>query len=134
MGKNCRRGSPGSERNLYYTITTRIGGVTAAAAPPPPPNPFTYPPKIGGTPTASVTVSTPYPPFTPTAADFAGNNSTLFFYGTNLPAWLTVDPTVGTLSGTAPANPETDNNIILTVSDGCSTASLTFSIQVTPHP
>ena len=46
-------------RSLYYAINTRIDGVSAAAAPPAPPDPFTYPPTISGTPTASVTVSTP---------------------------------------------------------------------------
>jgi hypothetical protein len=115
--------------NLYYTINTRILGNQAAMTPPLPPPQPAPPPAISGTPATKATVGTTYS-FQPIAADFAGNTATLTYSIQNKPSWATFSTTTGLLTGTAVKG--TYSNIVITVSDGCATASLpAFSIKVT---
>jgi hypothetical protein len=82
---------------------------------------------ISGSPPVTATVGTAYS-FTPTAAGGAG--SKLTFSVQNLPAWATFNPASGTLSG-SPTAAGTFANIVISVSDGTSTASLpAFTITV----
>jgi hypothetical protein len=115
--------------NLYYTINTRILGNQAALTPPlPPPQPAPSP-TISGTPATKATTGTTYT-FQPTAADFAGNTATLTYSIQNKPSWANFSTTTGLLTGTTVKG--TYSNIVITVSDGCATASLpSFSIKVT---
>lgn len=98
--------------------------VAAAAAP------VNTPPTISGTPPTSATVGTSYT-FTPTASDSDGD--ALSFSVQNLPSWATFSIATGTVAGTpAAANVGTDSNIVISVSDGHTSASLpAFSIDVT---
>jgi hypothetical protein len=67
--------------------------------------------------------------FQPTAAD--ANGDTLAWSIDNRPSWLTLNTATGRLSGT-PTAAGTASNIIIRVSDGAATASLTaFSITTT---
>ena len=86
-------------------------------------------PVISGTPATSVNQDDTYS-FTPTASDADGD--ALQFTASNLPAWLSLDSTTGTLTG-QPSNDDVGvyDNITLSVTDGIETASLTpFSIEV----
>jgi len=113
-------------QNIYYTINTRIGGNQAGSAPPSPPPPPPVP-TIAGTPTTKIKAGTPYS-FQPTAADFAGNVGTLTYSIAGQPSWATFSTTTGLLSGTAAKG--TYNGIVITVTDGCASASLpSFSIR-----
>ena len=95
--------------------------VTAAA-------PTNRPPTISGSPTTSVTAGQAYN-FQPTGNDADGN--TLTFSIQNKPSWATFNTSTGRLSGT-PASAGTFSNILIGVSDGQATASLSaFSIAVT---
>ena len=87
------------------------------------------PPKISGTPAASVTAPSAYA-FQPTAKD--PNGFRIGFGIWNKPAWLTFDSTTGRLSGTATtANVGVYSNIVITVYDGFFKASLpAFGITV----
>jgi hypothetical protein len=87
------------------------------------------PPKISGTPAATVNVGSPYS-FTPTASDPAGKSLT--FSVQNLPGWSGFNTSNGALTGTpTAANAGTYTNIVITVSDGTLSASLpAFSITV----
>jgi hypothetical protein len=86
-------------------------------------------PTISGAPLSSVLQGTPYS-FTPNAVDADGN--TLSFAISNKPAWATFSTSTGRLSGTpSSANVGTYANVVISVSDGSSTVSLTaFTIQV----
>jgi hypothetical protein len=86
-------------------------------------------PVISGTPVVSATAGQPYS-FRPTATDADGD--ALTFSITNKPVWATFDSTNGTLYGTpTSANVGTTSNIVISVSDGKSSASLpAFSITV----
>lgn len=97
------------------------------SAPSAPPNP---PPTISGTAPTTATVGTAYS-FTPTASDTDGDP--LSFSVRNLPPWATFSIATGTVSGTpAAANVGSYSNIVVSVSDGHTTASLApFSITVT---
>ena len=85
---------------------------------------------ISGQPTGSVAVGQAYD-FKPTAAVTSGG--TLTFSAANLPSWLTLNAQTGEISGTpAAGNVGAYSNIMLSVSDGTATASLTaFTITVT---
>ncbi|MDX1406435.1 MAG: putative Ig domain-containing protein [Woeseiaceae bacterium] len=88
------------------------------------------PPSISGTPPASVTKDTLYS-FTPVASDADGDTLTFSFSG--LPAWITTRNTsTGRISGTpGDAQVGTYTGIVISVSDGQSSASLgPFSITV----
>lgn len=87
-------------------------------------------PSISGVPDGSVTAGNLYS-FIPTASD--PDLDTLRFSITNQPRWAGFDSATGTLSGTpSEADIGSYGNIIITVSDGTSTAALPgFSIEVT---
>jgi hypothetical protein len=84
---------------------------------------------IQGVPPAGVNYESPYS-FTPTVSGPAG--AALTFNIQNKPAWATFSSTNGALTGTpGAANVGTDADIVISVSDGTSTASLAaFSISV----
>jgi hypothetical protein len=88
------------------------------------------PPSISGSPSTTDTAGAAYS-FTPTATD--ANNNPLTFSIQNRPSWATFSTTTGQLSGTPTASAAgTYSNIVISVSDGMATASLTaFSITVT---
>ena len=110
--------------------TTRaiIGPFRITVNPPATPPPVT-PPAIAGTPAATVTAGQPYS-FQPTVTN--PGRSTLSFTIVNRPAWGTFSTATGALSGTpTTTNEGTFANILISVSDGHTTASLpAFSIQV----
>jgi len=114
-------------QNMYYTINTRLSGNTAASGPPSPPPPPPSP-SISGTPGLRVKAGTTYS-FQPTATDFAGNTGTLTFSIAGQPSWATFSTTTGLLTGIATRG--TYSGIVITVTDGCASASLpAFSIKV----
>ncbi|MBW4053569.1 MAG: hypothetical protein HIU85_19325 [Proteobacteria bacterium] len=86
-------------------------------------------PTISGAPATADTVGTPYT-FTPKAGDTDGD--TISFSIQNKPAWAAFSIASGSLSGTpATADAGTYSNIVISVSDGHTSASLTpFSIDV----
>jgi hypothetical protein len=85
------------------------------------------PPTISGSPATSVNVGSAYS-FVPSAAD--ANHNALTFSIQNKPSWATFSTTTGQLSGTATAA-GTFANIVISVSDGTASASLTaFAIAV----
>ena len=88
-------------------------------------------PTIVGQADTSITVDMTYS-FTPSAADADGD--TLTFTITNTPTWAHFDSTSGIVSGTPQVSDVgSTNNIIITVSDGQASASLSsFSIEVVP--
>jgi len=87
------------------------------------------PPVISGTPASSVVAGNSYF-FQPTATDANGNK--LRFSIANRPAWASFSGKNGRLSGTpGAASAGTYSNIVISVSDGKSSASLPgFSVQV----
>ncbi|MGH8137870.1 MAG: putative Ig domain-containing protein [Steroidobacteraceae bacterium] len=118
-------------QNTAYMPSFSISVVAAGTQPPPSqPPPATDTPKISGTPTTSVAVSTAYS-FTPTASDPKGTKLT--FSVNTKPSWVSFNSTTGQLSGTpAAANVGTTSNIIITASNGTAKASLAaFSLTVT---
>jgi hypothetical protein len=118
--------------NDWYTLYTRLSGKTAGATPQLPPS-APPAPTITGTPVTRINAGLVYS-FSPTTADFAGNTATLTYSVQNLPAWATVviNPTTNEMTLTGTAVKGTYSNIIITVSDGCTTASLpAFTIKVT---
>jgi hypothetical protein len=86
---------------------------------------------IGGKPAASV-MAAMYYNFQPSASD--SQHKTLKFSIANKPAWAGFDPVYGRLYGTpTPPNVGTYRNIVISVSNGVSTATLpAFSVTVTP--
>jgi hypothetical protein len=112
--------------NASFTVGVRLAGGDSATPTLPPPLP--PPPTITGTPNPSAKAGRQYS-FQPTAADFAGNSATLTYSIQNKPSWATFSTTTGLLTGTAVKG--TYSGIVITVSDGCTTASLpAFSITV----
>ncbi len=87
-------------------------------------------PTITGTPATTVTVGNTYS-FQPSASDPDGNTLT-FSVSSGLPAWLTLTPSTGRLSGTpAAGDVGTVSNIVITVTDGTALVSLpAFNINV----
>jgi hypothetical protein len=120
----------------YSNIVISVSDGTASAALPafsitvstssPPGN---SPPTISGNPVTSVTVGQAYS-FIPTASDPEGQ--TLGFAISNRPSWASFDVNTGRLSGTpAAANVGTYVNIVISVSDGTNSVSLSpFTITV----
>ena len=90
-------------------------------------------PTISGQPPASVTAGTAYS-FRPTASDTDGDP--LSYSVQNLPAWASFSIATGTISGTpTTANVGSFSNIVISVSDGYTSASLApFSIAVNQPP
>ena len=87
------------------------------------------PPTISGTPASQAVVGQVYG-FTPTTFDADGD--ALMFSIQNRPSWLFLNQATGTLTGTPQSGDiGSHNQIVLTVSDGTSSASLpAFSIDV----
>ncbi|GAC1460620.1 MAG: hypothetical protein PVSMB6_20790 [Steroidobacteraceae bacterium] len=116
--------------NMYYTINTRLDLQIAAAGPPSPP-PAPPSPSISGTPVTRIQAGSFYS-FQPGAADFAGDiapQSDLTFSIVGKPSWATFHANTGLLSGIAVTGPYP--GIVITVTDGCASASLpAFSIRV----
>ena len=83
-------------------------------------------PSISGSPSSAATVGTAYS-FQPTAS-----GGSLTFSATNLPSWAAINAQTGMVSGTpAAGDVGTDANIVISVSNGTASASLTaFSISV----
>lgn len=104
-----------------FTINTK-----PREAPPPPPN---TPPTISGKPAGSVEINQDYS-FTPAASD--PDSDRLRFAIANRPSWLTFSSRTGRLSGSpTPANIAKYSNIVISVNDGTTSASLPgFSIEV----
>lgn len=87
-------------------------------------------PTISGNPATAVVVGNQYS-FTPQASDPDGDSLT--FSIENLPQWASFNTSTGAVTGTADAGTEGRySNIVISVSDGSSTASLPgFTIDVT---
>ena len=122
--------------NQYFTIDERINngspfGISVSPPVSPLPQPA-YPPTIAGTPQTHVTAGTAYS-FQPTFAQFFGGNplpSTLTFTIVNKPSWALFNASTGALTGTAVKG--TYPGIVISVTDGCASASLpAFNIKVT---
>ncbi|HSX84103.1 MAG TPA: putative Ig domain-containing protein, partial [Cellvibrio sp.] len=88
-------------------------------------------PTISGTPATTIAENAAYS-FTPTGADVDAG-TTLTYSVTGAPDWASLDPATGELSGVPGFDDAgTSGNIIISVSDGTSSASLTaFTITVT---
>ncbi len=86
-------------------------------------------PVIGGSPSPSVNQNLNYS-FTPSASDIDGDSLT--FSAVNLPGWLSINTSTGTISGVpAQGDVGVHSNIQLSVSDGALSATLpAFSITV----
>jgi hypothetical protein len=114
-------------QNMYYTINTRLQGNSGTGSPPSPP-PAPPSPSIGGTPATTAKAGNPYS-FTPTAADFAGNQATLTFSIVKKPSWASFNVNTGQLSGIAVKG--TYPGIVISVTDGCASKPLpAFQIRV----
>jgi hypothetical protein len=122
----------GKYSNIVITVSD--GSSTASLAPftisvtSPTPPPST-PPTISGTPPTSINVGSAYT-FTPKATDASGKSLT--FSIKNAPSWTAFNAATGQISGTpGAAYAGTYSNIVISVSDGTASASLTaFSIAV----
>ncbi|MFE8070872.1 putative Ig domain-containing protein [Marinobacteraceae bacterium S3BR75-40.1] len=91
-------------------------------------NPVNDSPHISGSPAPEVLEGAEYR-FTPTLSDIDSNNLTVT--ASNLPGWLNLDSTTGTLSGIpAVGNAGSYADITLKVSDGSLAAFLTFDLTV----
>src|SRR6266478_4552498 len=97
------------------------------------PAPAPMPPTISGSPATSVVAGHSYS-FAPTTTDPSAK--TLTFAIGNKPSWATFSSSTGQLSGTpAAANVGTYSNIVISVTDGTSSAVLpAFAIAVTAPP
>jgi len=132
--------------NASFTVGFRVPHATSTAPPAQPPLPPSQPPSppvltpvlptINGTPPTSVKAGGHYS-FQWVTADFAGNTGTLTYSIVGAPPWATLSTTTikknnqVQLTGTATAvTGTTYPNITITVSDGCATASMMFSITV----
>jgi nitrite reductase/ring-hydroxylating ferredoxin subunit len=95
--------------------------------------PPAIPPAISGTPPTRAQVGTAYS-FTPTATSASGK--ALSFSVQNKPSWASFSIATGQLSGTpATADAGTDGNIVISVSDGTTSAALpAFTITVASAP
>jgi len=132
------RGDAGVERDIVirvsdgaattalpmFSIRIYVPGEQESGAP----SPTNEPPQISGTPSSFVLVGSSYS-FTPSASDAEGDSLT--FSIANRPSWASFSNT-GRLSGTPAANDAgTYNNILISVTDGQSVATLSpFSIVV----
>jgi hypothetical protein len=108
-----------------FSITVKSGTTT----PTPPTTPTNTPPTITGSPVTAINVGQAYS-FKPTAADANGDALTYAISGK--PTWATFSTSTGLLSGTpAAANAGAYSNIVISVSDGKASTSLTaFNISV----
>ena len=116
------RDSTGASASLpAFSIAVSAPASTSSTPPPAP--------TISGTPAPSVTAGSAYA-FTPATTDPSGG--TLTFSIANKPSWATFSTSSGALSGSpTSANVGTYNSILISVSDGVSSASLpSFGISV----
>jgi hypothetical protein len=120
----------GSYADIVISVSNGSASASLAAFSIQVETPNLQPPVIGGKPPTSVVAGSGYA-FTPTASDPQGK--ALTFSVKNLPSWASFSSSTGKLSGTpASANVGTYGNIVISVSDGSSSASLApFSIAVT---
>jgi hypothetical protein len=122
----------GTFGNILISVTdgTQSSALDAFAISVAVPTPTNHPPVISGQPGTSVRAGLAYT-FTPAASDPDGDKLT--FSVSNRPSWLSFSSSTGTLSGTpGAANVGTYSNIVISVSDGMTSAALpAFSIQVT---
>ena len=116
VSANFRDGTQSDEPVFDFTVATPQTGNNNA-------------PVISGSPLSSATIGNQYN-FRPTASDADGD--TLGFSIENKPSWASFDESTGRLFGTPETNDVgTYDSIVLSVSDGSSSASLpTFSIVV----
>jgi hypothetical protein len=122
--------SAGTYSNIVITVSDGSATASLAAFSIKVTSPVTStPPTISGTPPTSVNVGGAYT-FTPKATDASGK--ALTFSIKNAPAWTAFNTATGQLSGTpGAAYAGTYANIVISVSDGTSSASLAgFSIAV----
>ncbi|MDH3431489.1 MAG: putative Ig domain-containing protein [Gammaproteobacteria bacterium] len=107
-------------------LVNTINGVVRNGGAEPPPN---RAPTISGTPATMAATNAMYS-FTPTATDADGD--LLSFIISGRPTWASFDTSTGRLYGTpGPADAGPHNNIVISVSDGAASASLSaFSIIV----
>jgi hypothetical protein len=126
-------GNVGTYANIVISVSDGTTSVSLPAfniqvtAPP------AIPPTIGGNPPTQAQAGTAYS-FIPSASDSSGK--ALSFSVQNKPSWATFSIATGRLSGTpASADVGTDANIIITVSDGTTSAALApFTITVAAAP
>jgi hypothetical protein len=137
-------GTPSStQTGTYSNILISVGDGTLSASlpafaitvssPPGGSQPPPAGPTISGTPSTSVTAGSAYS-FTPSTTDPSGKTLTFSIQGK--PTWATFSTTTGALTGT-PASTQTGtySSIVITVSDGSQSASLSaFTITVTSPP
>lgn len=123
----------GSFNNIVISVSDRVARASLAPftikVSAPVSTPASTPPTISGAAATTATVGTVYT-FTPTASDAGGD--ALSFSVQNLPSWATFSIATGTVSGTpTAANVGSYSGIVISVSDGSASASLTpFSITV----
>ena len=122
----------GTFGNIVISVSdgTQTSALDAFAISVAAPTPTNHPPVISGQPGTSVRAGTAYT-FTPAASDPDADKLT--FSVSNRPSWLSFSSSTGTLSGTpGAANVGSYSNIVISVSDGMTSAALpAFSIQVT---
>jgi trimeric autotransporter adhesin len=120
----------GTFSNIVISVTDGTLSASLAAFNISVSSPANPPPTISGTPATSVSAGAAYS-FTPTTTDPSGD--ALTFSVQNLPGWATFNAQTGMLSGTPGAGDVgSDANIIISVSDGTSSASLAaFTLSVT---
>jgi hypothetical protein len=131
-------GTPsGADVGNFANIVITVSNGAATASLPPftitvSSQPVDGPPTINGNPTTTVTAGSAYS-FTPTAADPEGH--ALTFSVRNQPSWANFHAATGQLAGTPnAANVGTFANIIISVSNGTSSAALpAFTITVSPQ-
>jgi len=123
----CSGGGTGEAGTTPATAT--VTSPPPPLAPPPPPAPANAPPTIVGTPPKTVVAGQAYS-FVPTGADLEG--ATLIYSVVNKPPWVSFNVATGALTGTpSTADIGTFANVVVSVSDGLSTASLApFTITV----
>jgi hypothetical protein len=116
------RDSTGASASLPAFSIAVTAPASTSSTPPPAPT-------ISGTPAGTVTAGSAYA-FTPTTTDLSGG--TLTFSIANKPSWAMFSTSSGALSGSpASSNVGTYNSILISVSDGKSSASLpSFGITV----
>lgn len=119
----------GSFSNIVISVSDGVARASLPAFAITVSGPSNTAPTISGQPSTSATVGTAYT-FTPKASDTDGDS--LSFSVQNKPAWASFSASTGALSGTpAAANVGSYANIVISVSDGHTSASLVpFAITV----
>jgi hypothetical protein len=109
-----------SSRVLWFGITvSSSGGTTTPTI------------TLTGTPSVTAVTGKPYS-FQPTAKDSSGK--AMSFSVQNKPSWASFSISSGLLSGTPPS-PQTDSNILISASDGSTSASMkAFTVTVSNAP